>query len=279
MIVDRAAAVLAEHGVETPRVDAEWIVAHVLGVSRSELVAQSHKLEEASVEEAAIWAMVERRSQREPLAYVLGEWGFRRLTLRCDERALVPRPETELVVERCVAALRKSACGSEPQTLPRVLDVGTGSGAIALALADEVPGVEVVATDVSPEALALARENALLNRLDVRLVLGDLFDGLPPGPFDLVVSNPPYVLADELDALAPEVRDWEPREALVDRGQTEALARAALDVLAPGGSLVLEIHEERAAPTRALLEELGYRVRIGVDLTGRDRILEGERVK
>jgi release factor glutamine methyltransferase len=160
-----------------------------------------------------------------------------------------------------------------------VLDVGTGTGAIALALADEVPGIEVVATDVSPEALSLARENALLNALDVQFLRRDLFDGLPPGPFDLVVSNPPYVLAEELDTLEPEVRDWEPREALVDRGHTEALARAALDVLAPGGTLVLEIHEERAESTRALLENLGYRVRINVDLTGRDRVVEGERVK
>jgi release factor glutamine methyltransferase len=158
-----------------------------------------------------------------------------------------------------------------------VLDVGTGTGAIALAIADEVPGALVTATDSSPDALALARENAALAGLEVEFVLQDLFDGLPAGPFDLVVSNPPYVLADELAALEPEVRDWEPRDALVDRGQTEALARAALDVLAPGGMLVLEIHEERAESTRTLLEKLGYRVRISVDLTGRDRVVEGER--
>jgi release factor glutamine methyltransferase len=279
MIVDRAAAVLAEHGVDSPRVDAEWIVAHVHGVSRSELVARSHELDEARFDEAEVWRLVERRTQREPLAYVLGEWGFRRLTLRCDERALVPRPETEIVAETCIALLRESARGSESQTHLRVLDVGTGTGAIALALADEVPGVEVVATDVSPEALSLARENALSNSLDVQLLQSDLFEGLPPGPFDLVVSNPPYVFAEELDALEPEVRDWEPRDALLDRGQTEALARAALDVLAPGGALVLEIHEERAESTRALLENLGYRVTIGVDLTGRDRVVEGRRVK
>jgi release factor glutamine methyltransferase len=277
VIVDRAAAVLAEHGVETPRVDAEWIVSHALGIARSELVAQSHKLEETSVPDASVWPLVERRAMREPLAYVLGEWGFRRLTLRCDKRALVPRPETESVVERCIDLLPNPACGSEPQTRPRVLDVGTGTGAIALAIADEVPGALVTATDSSPDALALARENAALAGLEVEFVLQDLFDGLPAGPFDLVVSNPPYVLADELAALEPEVRDWEPRDALVDRGQTEALARAALDVLAPGGMLVLEIHEERAESTRTLLEKLGYRVRISVDLTGRDRVVEGER--
>ena len=210
-----------------------------------------------------------RRANREPLAYVLGEWGFRRLTLRCDERALVPRPETESVVERCIELLRGVQA-------PRVLDVGTGTGAIALALADEVPGARVVAIDSSAEALSLATENAALTGLGVRLLLRDLNDGLPEGPFDLVVSNPPYVRAEELGTLAPEVRDWEPRQALLDSGQTEAVARAGREVLAPGGVLVLEIHEQRAEEARAVLENLGYRVRINVDLTGRDRIVEGK---
>ncbi|MFL5937761.1 MAG: peptide chain release factor N(5)-glutamine methyltransferase [Gaiellaceae bacterium] len=262
MIVDRATAILAEHGVESPRVDAEWIVAHTAGIARAELAT-------ADVDDAAVWPLVLRRATREPLAYVLAEWGFRRLTLRCDDRALVPRPETEIVVERCIELLR-----AVPS--PRVLDVGTGTGAIALALADEVPGAKVVATDRSEDALALARQNAAQTGLAVELLLQDLNDGLPPGPFDLVVSNPPYVRAEELDALEPEVRDWEPREALLDAGQTEAIARSARDVLAPGGVLVLEIDDGRAAETRALLESLGYRVRITVDLTGRDRVVEGK---
>ena len=270
MIVDRAAALLAEHGIDTARADAEWIVAHVLGVSRSQLVAQSHKLEDR-----AVWPLVERRVSREPLAYVLGEWGFRRLILRCDSRALVPRPETEAVVERCLELLRNSVSGTEPQSQLRVLDVGTGSGAIALSIADELPGVAVVATDASAEALALARENARLTGLTVEFVHQDLHDGLPPGPFDLVVSNPPYVRREEIDLLEPEVRVWEPREALVDEGQTDALARYARDVLRPGAPLVIEVHAERASEVGALLEALGYGVRINVDLTGRDRIVEG----
>jgi release factor glutamine methyltransferase len=272
VIVDRAAALLAEHGIDTAQADAEWIVAHVLGVTRSELVAQSHKLDDR-----AVWPLVERRSSREPLAYVLGEWGFRRLTLRCDSRALVPRPETEIVVERCLELLRNSASGTEPQSPLRALDVGTGTGAIALALADELDDVHVVAMDSSEEALELARENARRTGLSVEFVHGDLRDGLPPGLFDLVVSNPPYVRSEEIDSLEPEVRDWEPREALVDEGQTETLARAALDVLRPAALLVLEVHEERASDARELLEALGYSVRINVDLTGRDRVVEGQR--
>jgi len=267
MIVERAAATLAEAGIPTPQVDAEWIVAHALGMNRSDLVAQSHKVRE----DAAVWALVERRAAREPLAYVLGEWGFRRLTLRSDARALVPRPETEQVVERCLALLRDAAS-------PRILDVGTGTGAIALALKDERPDASIVALDASADALALARENAELTGLDVELLHANLHDGLPAGPFDLVVSNPPYVLPEEMEALDPEVRDWEPRAALVDEGQTAALVHAALAVLAPGGHLVLEVHAEGAGDAARLVQSAGYsEVRITKDLAGRDRVVEGER--
>ncbi len=268
MIVDQAAALLAEHGVETARADAEWIVAHALDVRRSELVALS-----LEVDDRAVWPLVDRRARREPLAYVLGEWGFRRLLLRCDPRALVPRPETETVVERCIELLRTS----EPQGPPRVLDVGTGTGAIALALADEA-GADVVAMDADADALALARENAGRLGLDVEFVHGDLRDGLAPGPFDLVVSNPPYVRADELDALEPEVRDWEPRAALVDEGQTQALSALAPSVLAPDGKLVLEVHADHAGEVATLLRAGGYRdVTITRDLAGRERVVEGKR--
>jgi release factor glutamine methyltransferase len=159
-----------------------------------------------------------------------------------------------------------------------VLDVGTGTGAIALALADEVAGVDVVATDASADALALARENADRLGLKVELVHGRLEHGLPPGPFHLIVSNPPYVQDSELNALEPEVRDWEPREALLDEGQTELLARAAIEALGRGAPLVLEVHEQRAGHMRGLLESLGYdEVRITRDLAGRDRVVEGKR--
>jgi release factor glutamine methyltransferase len=266
VIVDEAAALLAEAGVATSRVDAEWIVAHALGVRRAELAALR-----VDADSSSVWPLVERRAAREPLAYVLGEWGFRRLTLRCDRRALVPRPETEVVVERCLELLR----GSEARA-PRVLDVGTGTGAIALALADEVPGAKVVGVDSSRDALDLARENAAATGLDVELVEGDVDGALPPGPFDLVVSNPPYVDPAELDALEPEVRDWEPREALVDRGQTDALARAAPAILRRGAPLVLEVHEERAEAMSQLMWALGYHgVRITKDLADRDRVAEG----
>ena len=266
----RAEAALAEVGVPAPRVDAELIVGHATGLSRTQLAAAGARAVE-DAERGQVDSMVARRATREPLQYILGEWGFRRLTLTVDRRALVPRPETEVVVERCLAHL----AGRDG---PRVLDVGTGSGAIALAVADEHPGARVVGVDASADALALARENVERTGLLVELRRHDLFTGLPPGPWDLVVSNPPYVEPADLGELAPEVRDWEPHAALVGRGATEAVARGALAVLAPDGSLVLEVADGTAAGVGALLDELGYRnVRATADLAGRDRVVEGVR--
>lgn len=256
---------LARKGVETPRLDAELLVGRALGFERIELYTQ-HDRPLTAAERDAVRELLRRRGRREPLAYVLGDWGFRRLVLATDRRALVPRPETEIVVERCLALL----AGREA---PRVLDVGVGSGAIALALADEHPSARVVATDLSADALALARENAQRLGLEVELVEGDLFAGLD-GPFDLVVSNPPYVGEEELPSVVPEVRDWEPRAAVVDRGQTRRIAEAARDRL--DGALVLEVHETRADEVARLLGELGYaQVEITADLAGRPRVVEG----
>jgi release factor glutamine methyltransferase len=259
-------------GCETPRVDAELVVGHVLGLRRSELTLEA-KRKLSKREERELERLVARRAEREPLAYVLGEWGFRRLTLTVDPRVLIPRPETEVVVDRCLALL----AGVDE---PRVLDVGTGSGAIALALADELPGAQVTAVDSSPAALEVAGANALRTGLAIELWTWDLFAGLPPGPWDLVVSNPPYVLPEELEALQPEVRDWEPHTALVGVGATEAVARGAFEVLAPGGALVLEVAANDAARVMRLLGELGYAdVTTTRDLAGRDRVVDGVTTK
>lgn len=269
-VLRRSAEHLGAKGSETPRLDAELLLAHGLGLTRVELYTQFDRPLDAD-ELAVCRELVARRARREPVAYIIGEWGFRRLSLKVDARALVPRPETEVVVERCLVLLR----GLDA---PAVLDVGTGSGAIALALADEHPGARVTAVDVSPDALALARENVERTGVAVSLAAHDLFSGLPGGPYDLVVSNPPYVEPEEIETLQPEVRDWEPRGALVGAGATEAVARAALAVLRSGGALVLETAESAAASVAALLEELGYRdVRITSDLAGRQRVVEGRR--
>jgi release factor glutamine methyltransferase len=267
--LEHAAGELRRAGVDTPTVDAEWLLAHTLSVSRSEL--QAFRSRELSAdEERSFRACLERRARREPLAYVLGEWGFRRLTLSLDPRALVPRPETETVVERCLALL-----ADVPK--PRVLDVGVGSGAIALAIADEHPFAHVVGIDSSEAALTLAGENRVRSGVDgrVTLVHGDLLEGVE-GRFDLVVSNPPYVGAEEWERLEPEIRLYEPRAALVGTAVGEAIARDAQALLVDGGVLVLEAGDGQAAGLAATLADLGYEdVAITPDLAGRDRVVEG----
>jgi release factor glutamine methyltransferase len=269
----RATEYLAERGIEPAQVDAELLLGHVLHLTRSGVALERERGLTAE-EQSRLERLLERRGHREPLAYVLGEWGFRRLVLRTDARALVPRPETEVVVERCLALL-------QAMTEPQVLDLGTGSGAIALAIADEHSGARVTAVDASAGALALARENLELTGLAdrVELVRGDL--GAPPGSgYDLVVSNPPYVAADAIDGLAPEVRDWEPRRAIEAAGQGEAAVGAAARVLRPGGWLVLEVGWTPGEAERAVeqLVTLGFEAtRITRDLAGRERVVEGRR--
>jgi release factor glutamine methyltransferase len=268
-VLKRSTEYLERKGVPSPRVDAEHLLGKALGLTRVQLYTE-HDRALGEEELAAVRELVMRRGGREPLAYILGEWGFRRLALRVDARALIPRPETEVVVERCLARIAGLA-------EPTVLDVGTGTGAIALAIADEHPGARVTAIDASADALALARENAERCGLRVELLEHDLLAGLPGGPFDLVVSNPPYVESGELPELQPEVRDWEPREALVGEGVTEAVARGARDVLRPRAWLVLEVADGSAAAVSALLATLGFEaVSASRDLAGRDRVVEAQ---
>jgi release factor glutamine methyltransferase len=245
---------LAVAGVETPRVDAEWLVAHLLGTTRSGLAAR------LDGEVDGFEPLLARREAREPLAYVLGEWGFRRLTLKTDARALVPRPETETLVERALAL----AAGIER---PRILDVGVGSGAVALALKDERPDGEVTGVDVSTGALALARENADRLGLEVELRQGDGASAAAEG-WDVVAANPPYV--ESLEDAQPELR-WEPELALVGRGEHERIARAAR-----ARFVVFEVGDGQARDVAELLERLGWAdVAVTADLTGRDRVVEG----
>jgi release factor glutamine methyltransferase len=267
-----AAVDLARAGCPSPRVDAEHLLSHALGRSRTELYVTLDEPLPAGAA-ARFRELVARRSSREPLAYILGEWGFRRLTLRVDRRVLIPRPETEVVVDRCLELL---AALEEPE----VLDVGVGSGAIALAIADEHPSARVTAFDRSAGALEVARANLAATGLDgrVRLVEHDLAGGFGRDRFDLVVSNPPYVEAKDIEQLAPEVRDWEPREALVAPGATEAVARAAHEALKHGGWLVLEVADEKAQEVATMLAAIGYAsVSIDRDLAARERVVSGRK--
>jgi release factor glutamine methyltransferase len=226
--------------------------------------------------------MVERRAAGEPLQYVLRRWGFRTLDLLVDRRVLIPRPETEVVVDVAIRELRRV-----DSTRPLVADLGTGSGAIALSIAVEVPRAHVWATDASPDALAVARANlAGLGSpaaVRVRLAVGRWFDALPSalaGQFDVVVSNPPYVGAGE--ELPAEVIDWEPTDALVAGSSgTEALAELVAGAgrwLAPGGALVLEIAPHQADEARAMAQTAGFgAIEVRPDLNGRARVLVARR--
>jgi release factor glutamine methyltransferase len=257
--------VLAEAGIDTARLESELLLARACDDCARALLYMELRRELKPEAEEAFEGLLSRRARREPLAYILGHWGFRRLTLKTDRRALIPRPETEIEHLNGLPA-------------PRVLDVGTGTGAIALAIADEHPGARVTAIDASADALALAEENRSLVGIDgrVRLLEHDLTEGLGSDEFDLVVSNPPYVEPEDMETLQPEVRDWEPRIALVAHGATAAVARAATEALRPGGWIVLEIAENQAANVAHLLDELGYEeLRISPDMAGRDRVIEG----
>ena len=226
-------------------------------------------------------AMVVRVRSGEPLQYVLGEWSFRRIELAVDRRALIPRPETELVVE---AALEKL---DEAGPTRAVADLGTGSGAIGLSLAAELPldGTTVWITDANPDALELARANVAgvgRGATNVRVELGSWFEALPAGvAFDAIVSNPPYV-ADGSPDLDPSVLDWEPAAALFagpdGLDDIRHLVAGAPAHLVPGGWLIMEIGADQGPAVRALLESAGYReVGIRRDLAGHDRIALGRR--
>ena len=233
-------------------------MAAAAGVDRLELVARPDLgLDPEASRRAMEW--IRRRTRREPVAYIVGRKGFRMIELEVDRRVLIPRPETELLVELAAELLPHGA---------RVHDVGTGSGAVALALADERPDLLVSASDRSADALAVAAANASRLGLAVDLVQAA---GLPGGDFDLVVANLPYVREDEWPALAPEIRDYEPREALV--AGTDGLDEIrALVAGAPSGTLLaLEHAPEQAAAVRALLRD----ARTHADLAGRDRVTIG----
>ncbi len=247
---------LAAAGVETPRVDAELLVAHVLRTTRSGVHGELSREVDGSFE-----GLLARRESREPLAYVLGEWGFRRLVLKTDARALVPRPETEVVVERALASIR----GVREA---RVLDVGVGSGAIALAIADEHRGARVTGVDVSRDALSLARENAEQLGLEVELRQGGV--EVAAEGWDLVVANPPYVAS--LEELQPELR-FEPGEALTAPPFHGELARVAHTTW-----LVLEVGDGQAREVADELRAASFAdVVITRDLSGRERVVEGRR--
>jgi release factor glutamine methyltransferase len=273
--IAKMTAYLERQRVPDAAVAAELLAARLLGCTRGSLV-QSAERDVSPRRQEALRRGLRRLAGGEPLQYVLGEWDFRRLTLGCDARALIPRPETEELVTRVLSWMRARAFASPPV----VVDVGTGTGAIVLSLASEYEGDAVfVGTDVSEAAVALARENAERTHLSSRVTFA-VADGLDdfdePGVIDAIVSNPPYVATADCATLDPRVRDFEPRLAL-DGGPEgldfyERYLADALNVLKPGGAVFFEIGDGQGAAVRRLMESYGFGdIAVEADDAGHDR--------
>jgi release factor glutamine methyltransferase len=271
-VVQKTTDYLAGKGVESARLNAELLIGHALGLKRMQLYLQFERvLTEAELEK--IRPLVKRRSQREPLQYIVGDTEWSGVKLKVDKRALIPRPETELLVERIVERL------TAPPS--RILDLGTGSGAIALALAKRYENAAVTAVDASEAALALASENAKALGLADRVLFikSDWYVEVPADePYDLIVSNPPYLTTDETAAAEPEVRVHEPVSALTaaDEGLADlrVIIAGAGAYLIPGGLLALETGIAQHAELSRLLMTAGFtNVESLRDLTERDRFV------
>jgi release factor glutamine methyltransferase len=271
-IIKRSTDFFASKGIESPRLNAELLIGHALGLKRMQLYLQFERpLTDGELDK--IRPLVRRRGQHEPVQYITGETDFHGLRLKVDRRALIPRPETEQLVEHALAF-----CAAPPN---RILDLGTGTGALALALAQARPEAAVVAVDLSADALALARENAVAHALDgrVQFIQSDWFAAVPAGvTFDLIVANPPYLSAEEVAAAPVEVRDFEPVMALAAQENGLADLRAILSgasrFLAEGGVLALETGPTQHAALAAAARDAGFsRVESRRDLAGRDRFV------
>ena len=268
---------LDKNSVPDAQTAAELLAARLLKCGRGFLASHAEKEVPEKMLEAMRRAMA-RLVKGEPLQYVLGEWDFRTLTLKCDRRALIPRPETEELVERVLKHLKARGDGDNPL----VVDVGTGTGCIALSLAKESARGIFLGTDISPEAVALARENAELCGLSgkAKFAVADGLDEFDPESVDVIVSNPPYVTTAECDALDPRVKDFEPRTAL-DGGVSgldfyERYISDAVAVLKPGGAVFFEIGESQGDAVRRLLTEWGFNgIKIEKDMSGHDRFASG----
>ncbi|HUR86886.1 MAG TPA: peptide chain release factor N(5)-glutamine methyltransferase [Solirubrobacteraceae bacterium] len=264
--LDSAVIAIAAAGSDTARLDAELLLADALGVDRLTLLADSRREVEGTAVRAFQDAVHRRSAGREPVAYILGRRGFRYIDLTVDARVLVPRPETELLVE----------VGIELPQGARVADVGTGSGAVALALKDERPDLVIVATDVSPDALVVARANAARLELHVEFVHGDLLEGA--GPVDAVLSNPPYVAEAQRATLAPEIMRHEPPGALFAGADGLDVIRRLVPAAADAGAalLAIEVGEGQAPEVAELMRAVGY-VDAGArrDLAGIERVVVG----
>jgi len=276
---------LKDHQIESPRLDAELLLARSLNLSREGLYRNFHSpLEER--EKETLEKMIQRRISGEPLQYILEHQEFWSIDFKVDPRVLIPRPETELLVEQSLLILSENSL----RGIPSVLEIGTGSGAIAIALAKEVKNIFLVATDISRDALDLAKENAEAAGVQhqIEFVNGDLFGPLrsskEEGPFDLILSNPPYIVHPEIGSLAKEVRDYEPTIAL-DGGEDglefyRRIISGAPFYLREGGWLLLEIGQGQSEKIAEQIKRsrVFLKPQILLDLSGIERVVKAQKI-
>jgi release factor glutamine methyltransferase len=283
-VLKGSADVLKDHQVENPRLNAELLLAQCLGFSRETLYANLRR-EIQTEEKKALDELLRRRMAGEPLQYLLGHQEFWSVDLKVDPRVLIPRPETEVLVDQALSILATSS-----GRVPRVLDIGTGSGAIVIALTNEFVEIFAVATDISQEALQVAKENARKVGVGqrIRFVRGDLlhpFRPLTDGVFDLILSNPPYICRSDIEELTREVKDHEPRLAL-DGGEDgldfyRRMSRQVPSYLRKGGWLLVEIGQGQGTEISTLLEQSGCfsAPELVRDLSGIERVIKVQKAE
>jgi len=272
-LLQKAIRLLTEAGCDTPRLDAEVIFAHTLEQDRSWLYAHNNDTLPDTISQQLI-QLIQRRVRREPVAYIIGQREFFGLTFKVTPDVLIPRPETELLVEQAIQLTQK--------TRPLIVDVGTGSGCIAISLAVQMAGALVIATDVSSKALVVAQRNARRHSVETRIHFkhSDLLSGLE-GPVDLLVSNPPYISATEMNTLAPEVALYEPSAALTDASTglsiIEKLLGGVSAIIGQDGLLLVEFGANQGQQVLQLAQTICPQAcfEIKPDLAGLDRLLIG----
>ncbi len=266
-IINWAANLLTSKDIENPKLDSEYIISHVLGMSRLELyLHQEDKVAENDL--SLIQSMISRRGKNEPLQYILGETDFYGLTFKVNEHVLIPRPETELLVEKII---------KENPTAEEILEIGTGSGAIVIALAANIKNAKFMAVDISNEALQIARENAVKNMVNINFCFSDVFENVT-GKYDLIVSNPPYISGNEYQYLSREIREYEPSIALLanDNGLAfyKKILHFAKDYLTEKGKIYFEIGHSLSESIKKVAEENGFRyIETVKDLNSYDRMM------
>ena len=275
-LLSKSIQYLKKYNVENARLDAEYIFAHVLGVKRVSLIL-NFDMEISEENKNLIRKYIVRRGKyREPLQYILKEWEFYGRTFKVAEGVLIPRSDTEILAEQCIILMKDFEN-------PKILDIGTGSGAISITLAKELPNSEVLGLDISDEALKIAVENRELNGAsNLKFLKSDVFQHVKEKNYDLIVSNPPYIPVEEYNELMPEVKQYEPRMALTDGGDGyyfyRKISEESMEYLKNGGYLAFEVGYNQGETVSQLMEKNGFRIKGRIaDYAGIERVIIGRK--